>query len=125
MALSKDRHTREYESYVLNDSGETAIRTKGEGVFKPSGLNVEGKLTQVTLNTSTWVALPTTALANRNAISILNTSTDDILIQYDNAAAFGLTIGPDEERQYDITDAIIIYGKATVGTPTILIEELA
>jgi hypothetical protein len=125
MALSKDRHTREYESYTLNDSGETAIRTKGEGVFKPSGLNVEGKLTQVTLNTSTWTALPPTALTNRNAISIFNESAEDILIQYDNAAAFGLTIGPDEERQYDITDAIVIYGKSTVGTPTILVEELA
>lgn len=97
------------------------------GEFTPTGLKIGGLLTKVTLNSATWTALPPVALANRNAISIQNTSAIQIVLDYvnTNAAYEGVIVNSGAERFYSITDNIIIYAKAQSGTPTIMIEELA
>lgn len=96
-------------------------------VTYPSGLRLEGRITRVTLNTLTWTALPPAALVDRNTISIQNVSASEIRLQYDNTTVGyeGVTVASGSERFYNITDAIPIYAKAQVGTPEILIEELA
>jgi len=119
--------------FVPDDSKLTqyAFRTKMidalEGSFRPSGLNAGGKVTEVTLDTSNWTALPTIALTNRNAICIQNKSGTEIKINYNNSVVgyVGIVISNGSERFYDITDDIIIYAKASSGTPTINIEEIA
>ena len=109
------------------ENGKVYRRTSVTGEIKPSGLNTGGKVTEVTLDTSNWTALPTTALSDRNAICIQNKSGTEIKINYNNSVVgyVGIVISNGSERFYDITDDIIIYAKASSGTPTINIEEIA
>lgn len=99
----------------------------GEVDARPVGLTVGGLITEVVLNTATWVPLPATPLPNRNALSIQNISGVDIKIQYNSSTVgyVGVEIKSGNERFYAITDSIIVYGKASSGTPTIITEELA
>jgi hypothetical protein len=114
-----------------DETGDVAVRVFADnfsGTFTPSGLNVSGRVTEVTLSDSAWTALPTTALTNRNAISIQNWSGTQIKVNYNNGVSgyVGMVItGSGGERSYDITDDIVIYAKAQSGTPTITVEELA
>jgi len=97
------------------------------GTFTPSGLNIAGRITQVTLNAVTWTALPATPLADRNALSIQNQSVIELKLHYDPTTVgyVGVTVPVNGERFYEITDNIIMYAKSASGTPTILIEELS
>lgn len=125
--LRKARLDREQDKFTLNSEGDTAVRGVVEGNFSFSGLRIGGRISEVTLNDSTWVALPTTALANRNSISIQNTSNVEIALQYDNSVATysGVKVGVGGERFYDLTDAITIYAKSSSGSAIITVEELA
>jgi hypothetical protein len=108
-------------------NGDPALRTTGSGVFELSGLNDGGKVTEVTLNPTTWTALPLTPLTNRNAMNIQNVSAEDIKVNYNSGQAgfVGILIGSGSERSYDIKDTIIIYGKSISSVVTINIEEIA
>jgi len=105
----------------------TTITGEVTGSFRPAGLTTGGRLSFVTLSTGAWTALPASPLANRNALSIQNTSGIEIKIDYVNTEPTykGVAIGSGNERFYTITDSIIIYAKAASGTPEILVEELA
>lgn len=94
---------------------------------KPSGLNVGGRILEVTLNASTWTALPPTPLSNRNAITIQNRSGVEIVLNFDNSVSgYKGIVMPDQfERFYDITDDIVIYAKSSSGNAIITVEELA
>ncbi len=110
-----------------DENGDVAVNILGSGTFRPSGLNNGGKITVVTINNTTWTALPVTALADRNALSIQNDSTQNIKINYDNGVSgyVGITIFPNGERFYDITDDIIIYAKSETSSCEINVEELS
>lgn len=100
------------------------------GTFSPSGLSVGGLITEVTLSAASWTALPPTALTGRNQMSIQNISGVEIKVNYDSfgplpAGYSGTAIASGSERHYLIRDTINIYAKASSGTPTIQIEELA
>lgn len=97
------------------------------GTFTPQGLNIAGKMTAVTLNTTTWTALPATPLVNRNAIRIQNQSATEIKTQYDNTTVgyVGIIIAANGSDAYDIKDNIIVYAKSSSGTPTVMVEELS
>jgi hypothetical protein len=127
VALPRTIEGREYGKFDTNDEGEVVVRTTATGEFTFSGLKTGGKVTEVTLNSSTWTALPATPLTNRNAISIQNRSGIEIKINYDNGVSGyeGVIIPNNGERFYDITDTIVMYAKSTTGTPTINVEELA
>ncbi len=107
--------------------GKVYIRTTASGEFTFSGLKEGGTITEVTLNTSTWTALPATPLENRNAMSIQNRSGIEIKINYSGSVSGyeGIVIPNSGERFYDISDTIIIYAKAATGNPTVNVEELA
>lgn len=111
------------------DSGMVARRVTlcGQGEFRPSGLTIGGKITLVTINDSTWSALPTTALTNRNAICIQNRSGQEIKINYDNTVVgyVGVVLPDKGERYYDISDSIVIYAKSSSGTANVTVEEIA
>lgn len=130
MALPKNINDREQQKFEDVAPGITAVRvtaTNFSGSFTPSGLTVGGKLTKVILNNVTWTALPPVALINRNALSIQNISSSQIVIDYEtvNPLVEGVSIGSGAERFYSIKDTIIIYGKSVAASAIILIEELA
>ncbi len=97
------------------------------GSLTPSGLRIGGLVTEVTLSAVAWTALPATALPQRNAIAIQNISAVAIKLNYlDTVVGYvGVTVPSGGERQYDITDAITIYAKASAGAPIIVVEEIA
>ena len=97
------------------------------GSISSSGLRNAGLITEVTLNSTTWTALPPTALTNRNALSMQNRSGIEIKLQYDPTTVgyVGMVVPDGYERQYDITENIVIYAKASSGNPVITIEELS
>lgn len=112
-------------SASLNTSNVTGTITA-----TPGGLTVGGLITEVALSSGTWTALPPTALAGRNQISIQNVSGIEIKINYNSFGPLpggyvGTTVSSGSERHYLVTDGIIIYAKASSGTPTIQVEELA
>ena len=111
----------------ISPGSSTVATLSGTVDARPAGLTVGGLITQVPVNSTTWTALPPTALLNRNALSIQNISGTDIKINYNNATVgyVGVTIASGSERFYSITDTIIIYAKSSSGTPTIQTEELA
>lgn len=117
----------ELQKFKLDDSGKVVVKTTATGTFSPTGLNVAGLITEVTLNATTWSALPATALTNRNAISIQNQSDIEIKLNYDNTESgyVGVIVAAGGERFYDITDSIPIYAKSASGTPTIVVEEIS
>jgi len=93
----------------------------------PAGLKNGGRVTEVTLNSATWTALPPTPLTARNALAVQNSSGIEIKVNYSAGIAgyHGIIIAAGSERSYDITDAIVLYAKSASGTPTINVEELS
>ena len=123
----KDREYQKFEEY----DGETCVRTKIAGSidasFHYSGLSKGGKVTNVTINDTTWTPLPETALFERNAISIQNYSGVEIKLNYDDSVVGynGVILVDKAERFYDVTDGITIYAKSKSGTVQVIVEELA
>lgn len=140
MTLSKDRSDREYQKFDLNSDNKTAVRTLSEitnqieGEFVFSGLKTGGRITTILVG-DVAIALPSSPLANRNAIAIRNLSETDILyIGFDNliqandnvGTSAGWKVEAGENLQFDITDAVVIYGIMETGiTAKIQIMELA
>ena len=107
-------------------SGEVDIAAGA--TFTPSGLTVGGLTTEVDINDASWVALPTTALTDRNALSVQNVSGFEMKVRYTAAGGYnGMVIATGAERHYDITDSITLYGRAIsgAGTVSVNVEELA
>lgn len=132
MSLPTALQDREYQKFSDISPGITAVRVTGEnfsGDFITSGLRVAGKITVVTLNSSTWTALPATPLTGRNALAIQNEDTSvKVKVNYDNSASgfVGMTIFPNGgERQYNIADDIILYAKCEAGSIDVTVEELS
>lgn len=131
MTLVKNINTLENQKFTEcpSDPNKPAVRSFvcNQIEAKRSGLSIAGKITEVTLNTATWTALPATPLSNRNAITIQNPSGTEVKINFDNTVGTytGIIIADGSERFYDITDSIIIYAKAQTGTPTVTVEELS
>lgn len=101
------------------------------GTVTIQGLNTAGRVTIVTVNDTTWTALPfgPSALPNRNAMSIQNQSPSEVKLNYDNTVVGydGVIIPSSGERQYDIKPGIAQYIKASPGsgTTSIAVEEIA
>ena len=127
--LVRNINTLENQKFVECEDGNTAVRTFicNGVVVTPSGLNIAGKITEVTLSSGAWTALPPTPLTDRNAISIQNLSGIEIKVNYDNAEAGykGMVISQGSERFYDITDQVVVYAKSASGTPTVTVEEIS
>jgi hypothetical protein len=120
---------REYDKFE-EVAGLTSVRVSGSnfsGEFRTSGLTVGGRVTNVAISDSAWTALPATALPNRNAVGIQNFSGVEIKLNYDNSVPGydGVIMRDGDQRQYDITDDILIYAKSSSGAATIIVEEIA
>lgn len=130
MTLPTALQDREYQKFIDIAPNETAVRVSGtnfSGSFSLSGLSVAGRISVVTINSTTWTALPTTPLANRNAILIQNQTSVQAKLNYDPSAIgyVGIWINANGEAYRDIKDNIIIYAKCASGTIDLVIEELS
>lgn len=97
------------------------------GTFSPSGLQNGGLVTIVTVNNLTWTAVPATPLSNRNAISVVNRSGQEVKINYSSGIAgyVGVPVDNNSERFYDIKDSIILYVKSAVSSCDVIVEEIS
>lgn len=110
----------DYQKLRINASGELITRATGE--FTMSGLRTAMRTTTMDVSDVT-VAIPAIPLLERNAISINNLSTTDKLyigntdVTADtvNGTTSGWEIGPGENMNLDITEEIVIYGRAETG----------
>lgn len=93
----------------------------------PSGLTIGGKITEVTLNSSTWTALPATAFSQRNGMGFQNPSAIEIKVNFDNGVGTftGWSVKPNGELFIDVSDSVIVYAKSASGTPTVTVMEVA
>jgi hypothetical protein len=125
MALPCSIKDREYLKFTIDDDGEVCVRVCGE--FAPKGLNDQGLITEVTLNSATWTPLPASALLNRNGVGVQNDTSNNIKINFDNTVVgfVGWKIAKNGELFMDVRDNIIIYAKSQSGTPTVTIMEIA
>lgn len=116
---------REFEKFVETPDGKTAVRTNSV----PNGLNLSGRITEVSLDDSAWVPLPATPLANRASILVQNKSGNGnvVLWQYDNGAGatVGVQIVDGEAKTADIGPAIIVYGRMLSGAGLVAIDEVS
>ncbi len=134
MALDENINTLEKAKFLETSANETAVRVAiaaGEGgvtgEFTPSGLKIAGRVSIVNVNDTTWTALPATALTDRNAISIINRSGQQVKINYSASVSgyVGVPIDNGSERFYDISDSIVVYCKSQTGSAELIVEELA
>lgn len=133
MALPRDQRDREYLNFTDNGDGTTSRFVKIidalVGSFKPSGLNIGGLHTKVTITDSGWTALPASALSQRNQINIQNFSGFEIKVNFSSGIVGyeGMRIPSNTERFYQITDSIVIYARAEAGAGSVDIdvEEIA
>lgn len=125
-----DQRTTYFSGAPTGDSSDIFNVT---GTFTPTGLKNSGRVTRVVLNDSTWTSLPGSSLSNRNAVGIQNrdigVTNPEILVGYSliGPPLDGMIMSNKGERFYDITDAIVIYGKVVPGggTCTVRVEELS
>jgi len=123
--IDRERDAFEWDSTIPGWRKRTTADVTGE--IRLTGLNIAGKITEVTINNTGWTALPATALTDRNALAIQNWSDTEVKINYDNTVGYvGMIISANGgERQYDITDNIVMYGRSSSGTKTLYIEEIS
>ena len=128
MTLPTNINDLEKQKFLECDS-KVAVRTSlcGDNVFRPSGLNIAGLITIVSINDSTWTALPITPLTDRNAICIQNSSGVEIKINYSSSIVgyVGISIPNNGQRYYDITENIVIYAKSSAGNVDVTVEEIS
>jgi len=100
------------------------------GTFSSSGLAGPALHSQVTVTDAGWVALPATALTDRQQLNIQNNSDYDIRVRHTNSGAYtdpAMTIISGGERFYSIQDSLVLYARAEpgAGSVTVDIEEIA
>lgn len=114
------------DSMQLTDGTDTlAVNGDGSLSAKTSGQSVGGWVTELSINPSTWTALP--AHAGRNGLGIQNRSGQEIKINYDNSVVgyVGIVVPNNGERYYDLSAAVPVYVKSASSSCTINVEELA
>lgn len=97
------------------------------GSVQTAGLTIAGLITIVSVNNTTWTALPLIPLAMRNAMSIQNRSGQQIALNYSSSIVgyVGILMDNLQERFYDITQNIVIYAKSSTSTCNVTVEELS
>lgn len=129
----ESQNTLEKAKFTNEDDGLVRVRVTSKGTVAPSGLSTAFRITTIDVST-TATLIPASALTDRNAISILNTSGSTTLyIGPDNSVTAdtvvgttsGWEVGPNEIWHVDITDSISLYGIVAAGTIQVKILEVA
>lgn len=118
--------TYDYKKLLVDGDGN--LLTSATGEFSLTGLSVAIKTTTMNVG-DTATAIPATPLTGRNSITIVNYSTTEILyignitVTADRVVGItsGYEVNPGEGFNLDITEDIVLYGRAETGQ-TILIK---
>jgi hypothetical protein len=85
-------------------------------------------MTIVSIDSTTWTALPATKLTGRFTLLVQNQSGVEIKLNPDNTTVgyvgYRMADGNDK-YYYNILESFTMYAKASAGTVNILVEELA
>lgn len=98
------------------------------GEFTPVGLTIGGKFQRVTLNDTTWTALPATPLVDRNTVKFENDTAFDVFINFGSGEPLDGMLVPANggTLSYPVRDTITLYGIfESGGSGTLKVEELA
>ena len=118
------------ENYPVGTNYSTTrvriVNESGDPIYVDSSLITSGVITEVSINSTTWTALPVTPLSGRVQINIQNISTKEIALNWSQPAGYvGMRLQPDDERQYDLDDTVVIYAKSKNGSGIIInVEEI-
>jgi len=94
------------------------------GSSEKPGLTGPAVYTAVTINPTTWTALP--SLANRQTISFRNNTGETCRVNFTQPAGFlGTQVLDNETKAYDIQESVIVYVKSELNTVVIDVEEIA
>ena len=107
-----------------------SVSVSGTISTTPSGLMNQGRHSFVTVNSTTWTALPASPLPDRNGVSIQNESGIAVRIRYvegigDLTWKGSRIPGNYADRFYDVKDSIVLYAMSESGSPTLIIEEIS
>lgn len=131
--LPENLPTLEVNKFDLDTNNQVIVRTSSKGTFSTSGLSKELKITTMDI-TDTATKLPTSALADRNALSIHNKSSTEILYignsdveaNNDLGTTAGWEVPAGQKENIDLKNDIEIYAIAPTGkTIRVKIMELA
>lgn len=120
--ITKDNDNKKAQRVIISNQPIDV-----EGTLTFSGLSIGMEVTKLTVST-TAVALPTTALAQRNSIIIFNSDTTNSLFIDDNSSVTtsganeGWEILPRSSFSVDITDSISIFGIADAPVAIKILE---
>lgn len=113
----------------VNFPGDVTISGSITGEFTPVGLTKAGKFRKVTLNDTTWTAVPATPLTNRNTIKFLNRTPFEVYINFAPTEPIydGMLVTPnDGTLSYPVRDTIVLYAMFELGgSGNLHVEELA
>lgn len=109
-------------------AGEIAVRvsqvlTNGA---KALGQPSRGRVTEVTLNSTTWTKVPPTPMPDRNTVSIQNVSDANVKTNWDNTVVgfVGMLMPSGSERSYEISDDSDLWAKADGDDIIVNVEEI-
>lgn len=130
IVAESSQNSLEKYKFLIGSDGLVYVRVKAIGTMTFSGLSEAIKISTLSIG-DTVTALPTTALSNRNSISIQNkSSTETLYVGPSNVEANstvggngGWEIPPQEALNFDIKDVVTIYAIAPTGK-TILVKIL-
>lgn len=118
----------DYKKLVVDSSGLLLTKIE-QGEMQISGLSVGGRVQVIALDDTAWVALPSSALANRNTVIIQNQSGNGnvILLNYSPTAPFseGFRIEDGGYRGTGLTGSVTLYGRMLNGSGIACVEEIA
>ena len=83
--------------------------------------------TVVALSSSSWAALPATALIGRKSIAIQNQSgpSSVLLLNFTGTGSDGWRVPNNSSRVLSVDATVTVYGRMISGTGSVLVEELA
>ncbi len=83
-------------------------------------------VTETVINASTtWTALPTTAMGDRVLIEVANKGENKLYFSFDNTAAIQhrFAIGSGSFKIFPIQDNLTLYGRAQTGSTRVIVTE--
>jgi hypothetical protein len=139
--MPADRGGREFEKFRQTPSGKTVVAVTADtdapmpisgavtGSFSASGLTIGGLITQLSIDASAWYPAPTTALADRNNITVQNISGNGgvVLWNYSGSAPAteGFRIEDGGFKSVAITETIPVFLRMLSGSGTVTVDEVA
>lgn len=81
--------------------------------------------TVINVPANAWVALPTTAMSNRNLVEVYNKGENKLYLSFDNTTIvkFRSAIGGAEFKMFPIQDNVTLYGRSQGGSTRVIVTE--